>query len=84
MRTLYYSIIVILVLFSFLILMTNHNSYGCLLNSDWPYAPCYAIPGLHVTKEQMKKDWAGYYLYKEPQWMEMKRTEMVNATADRV
>lgn len=54
----------------------------CMPNSDWSNAPCYARPGLNVTKEQMQKDWAGYYAYKGAQWMEMKRTEMTNETTN--
>jgi hypothetical protein len=73
---------VILVLFSF---MTFHSvSASCLPNFDWPQAPCYAMPGLNVTKEQMQKDWTGFYQYKGTQWMEMKRSEMTNATTNRI
>ncbi|MHB8602696.1 MAG: cupredoxin domain-containing protein [Nitrosotalea sp.] len=61
--------------------MATKFSEGCLLNSDWSGAPCYAIPGLNVTKEQMQKDWSGYYMYKGSQWMETKKIEMINATA---
>lgn len=79
MKTLH--LLIIIILFSFLTLMATKFSEGCLLNSDWPHAPCYAIPGLNVTKEQMQKDWSGYYMYKGSQWMEMKKIEMINATA---
>lgn len=50
-------------------------------NSDWTGAPCYAIPGFHPTKEQMRKDWSGYYQYKGAQWMEAKKMEMANYTS---
>ncbi|MDE1843553.1 MAG: hypothetical protein KGH95_07895, partial [Thaumarchaeota archaeon] len=80
MKTLHLGIIVISI--SILVPLTlNHVANGCLLNSDWLHAPCYAIPGLNVTKEQMQKDWSGYYQYKGSQWMEMKKIEIANATA---
>ncbi|MGI0046529.1 MAG: hypothetical protein ACREBB_04995 [Nitrosotalea sp.] len=79
MKTLHLAIILIVI--SLLVpFVLNNTVNGCLLNPDWPNAPCYAIPGIHVTKEQMKKDWAGYYQYKGLQWMEMKRAKMANAT----
>lgn len=79
MKTLHLAIILI-VISLFVPLMLNNAANGCQLNPDWPGTPCYAIPGLNVTKEQMQKDWSGYYMYKGSQWMEMKRTEMINAT----
>ena len=80
MKTLH--LVIIVVLITIPILMTNNLSYAsCPINADWYAEPCYAIPGLHVTKEQMKKDWSAYYLYKGSQWMELKRVEMANATA---
>lgn len=63
-------------------MINNPVKAGCMLNADWPYAPCYAIPGLNVTNEQMKNDWAGYYQYKGAQWMETKRIEMANYTSN--
>lgn len=73
-------LVIVVILFTFLILMTNHPSYApCLANPDWYYSPCYAIPGFHVTKEQMQKDWSEYYQYKGSQWMAMKRAEMNSA-----
>src|SRR5579885_269760 len=80
MKILHLSIILISI--SLLIpLLLNNTANGCLFNSDWPHAPCYAIPGINATKEQMQKDWSGYLQYKGNQWMELKKNEMSNATA---
>lgn len=83
MKTLHLTILAVIGLFLvFAVTFHTVNAFCGGLNPDWPKAPCYALPGLHVTKEQMKSDWAGYYQYKGAQWMEMKQIEMVHYTSN--
>ncbi len=51
----------------------------CLVNEDWPDAPCLdeMINGHYVQKEVNK--WADYYQYKGTPFMEQKRSELNNA-----
>lgn len=83
MKTLHLAILAVTGLFLVLtVAFHTVNAFCGELNSDWIKAPCYAIPGLNVTKEQMKNDWAGYYQYKGAQWMEAKKIEMANYTSN--
>ena len=46
------------------------NAYAlCLIDSDWPDAPCYGRPSDNPGMDQIKKDWEGYYHYKGEKWM---------------
>ena len=57
----------------------------CIDNSDWPSAPCYAPP--EPSFNVIKKDWSQYYWYKGQDWMELKKSEMLesysNGTLDK-
>lgn len=41
----------------------------CLIDSDWPDAPCYGRTSDNPEIDQIKKDWEGYYQYKGEKWM---------------
>lgn len=49
----------------------------CAVNEDWPQAPCLDTPP--YTIDEKKQAWSPYYNYKGSEWMEQKKSEMVNA-----
>lgn len=53
----------------------------CMENQDWPDAPCY---GFRTQPGQIdeKKDWEPYYDYKGSEFMEAKKTELLEAIND--
>ena len=61
------------------ILMNNHALGGCLVGNDWPNAPCYGCPGCIPSKEKQREEWNPYYQYKGASWMEMMKTQMIEA-----
>lgn len=51
----------------------------CLVNEDWPDAPCMdEIVNNHLPQHQVDK-WAEYYEYRGTKFMESKKIEMSNA-----
>jgi len=56
------------------------NSFGiCVINEDWPDAPCYSKRGEDPSLNQMKQWWSQYYELKGSEWMESKKQELVQA-----
>jgi len=46
---------------------------------DWPDAPCYGCAMCTPSMEKQREDWAPYYQYKGVVWMEMMKTQMIEA-----
>ncbi|NHH97175.1 hypothetical protein DYY66_1676 [Candidatus Nitrosotalea sp. FS] len=61
------------------VMMNNHALGGCLVGGDWPNAPCYDLPGHTIDKNTLREQWAPYYQYKGASWMEMMKTQMIDA-----
>ena len=49
---------------------------SCIDNRDWALAPCYAP---EPSFSMIKRDWSDYYSYKGEDWMETKKSDMLNA-----
>lgn len=50
----------------------------CVLNEDWPNAPCFSgRRGMDPSMNQMKQSWAPYYEFKGAEWMESKKQELI-------
>lgn len=62
-------------------IMNNPVKAGCAISSDsdWPSAPCYGCPGCIPSKEVQREQWNPYYQYKGASWMEMMKTQMIEA-----
>lgn len=78
MRTPHLGIIVV-TLFMTSWVANNPVFGGCLVGNDWPDAPCHDLPGQTIGKETLRKEWAPYYQYKGAAWMEMMKTQMIDA-----
>lgn len=79
MKTLYHVIIVVTILLLIPLLTSNSANAGCLQNSDWPDAPCYGCVGCIPSMEKQREQWNPYYQYKGTNWMEMMKTQMIEA-----
>lgn len=66
--------VIILYIFALVPYAFSNSSALCLVNEDWPDAPCYDYGP--VTKERFRNDWASYYDYKGQEWMESKKQEL--------
>lgn len=51
----------------------------CLVNEDWPQAPCLDVVINGCYDSEDVKTWMNYYNYKGELLMESKRVEMINA-----
>ncbi len=62
-------------------IMINHPvQAACLVGDDWPNAPCFDRAGEHgPSKELLREQWAPYYQYKGDSWMQMMKTQMIDA-----
>lgn len=80
MNILYFSIISVTILLSVNIVINHPVQAACLVGSDWPSAPCYDLPGHQgPSKEILREQWAPYYQYKGDSWMQMMKTQMIDA-----
>lgn len=52
----------------------------CAVNDDWPDAPCFDT--MPVNGEEYRTAWAPYYDYKDSEWMETKKAELLQAITD--
>ncbi|MGI0074026.1 MAG: hypothetical protein ACREA3_09465 [Nitrosotalea sp.] len=62
-----------------IVMMNNSVKGGCMVSNDWPNAPCYDKPSSMSSKETLRNLWAPYYQYKGASWMEMMKTQMIDA-----
>ena len=75
-----YSVIVLVIAsFAFYPFIMPESFAQCIVNEDWPDAPCLdtVVNECHVSEDV--KDWMNYYDYKGESVMESKRSEMINA-----
>jgi plastocyanin len=79
MKILHLAIIVVAILLLIPVMMNNPTKALCMPNPDWPNAPCYGCPGCIPSMEKQQQDWAPYYQYKGASWMEMMKTQMIEA-----
>ena len=78
MKTLHLFVISAMVLLVPIVM--NHPVFGgCLVGNDWPNAPCYDLPGHTIDKNTLREQWVPYYQYKGSSWMEMMKTQMIDA-----
>ncbi len=61
------------------VMVNNQVKAICMSNPDWPSAPCYGCPGCTPSKEKQREEWNPYYQYKGASWMEMMKTQMIEA-----
>ena len=54
-----------------------HVFAACVVNDDWPQKPCLDTP--HYSLEDQKQAMGPYYDYKGSEWMEEKKSEMIQA-----
>jgi hypothetical protein len=69
----YFAIFILLAPFVFY----NEAFSSCAVNEDWSDAPCFDV--LPVNRQEYRNAWEPYYDYKGSEWMEQKRTEMLDA-----
>ncbi len=56
------------------------HAFGiCIVNTDWPDAPCIDLVIDHKYPQDLVDGWAKYYDYKGAEFMESKKIEMNNA-----
>lgn len=70
----------VFVFFGTFSMFSNDVFAACLMNEDWPDAPCFDT--LPVNREEYRMAWAPYYDFKGSDWMEQKRVEMFDAKDD--
>lgn len=61
----------------FIVFQNTPAFASCAVNEDWPDAPCFDV--LPVNREEYRMAWAPYYDYKGSEWMEQKKTEILQA-----
>lgn len=79
MKILYLAITAVVTLVTVSLMMNNPVLAGCLVGNDWPNAPCYDLPGHTIDKKTLREQWDPYYQYKGAAWMEMMKTQMIDA-----
>ncbi|MBS3925601.1 MAG: hypothetical protein KGZ34_02755 [Nitrosarchaeum sp.] len=65
----YFIIFIVLIGLTITPIVIDEISALCLIDSDWPDAPCYGRQSDNPEIDQIKKDWEGYYQYKGEKWM---------------
>lgn len=74
--------LVVGVMIVFVIFLNNPAFASCIVNTDWPDAPCMdLIVGGRYPQDQVDK-WTEYYDYKGAQFMEAKKTELDKAVKE--
>ncbi|AJW70310.1 hypothetical protein [Nitrosopumilus adriaticus] len=62
---------------------SQHVTAICMENPDWPDAPCYAIRANNPGEMYERNDWVPYYDYKGEEFMESKKTELLEAIKEK-
>ena len=75
----FFVILLVFIELVFISLLIPQSFADCIINTDWPDAPCIdQIVNGHFPQHQVDK-WIEYYEYKGAQFMESKKQEMNNA-----
>jgi hypothetical protein len=77
MKTLLLVMMIIGASIMFIVFQNTPAFASCAVNEDWPDAPCFDV--LPVNREEYRMAWAPYYDYKGSEWMEQKKTEILQA-----
>ena len=72
-------VLTLLGLFSFYFMLPTSFA-SCIENEDWSDAPC--MDSFPINRSEFQKDWAPYYDYKGPEFMESKYVEMQQVIND--
>lgn len=82
MKTLLLASIVMGVTITSIVFLNSPAFASCIVNTDWPDAPCMdLIVGGRYPQDQVDK-WAAYYDYKGTQFMEGKKMELDKAVKE--
>lgn len=74
----YHVILLVLIAFVTTPYLVSDSFAICMINEDWPKAPCFAGKrGEDPSLNQMKQGWAPYYEFKGAEWMESKKQELM-------
>ena len=78
--------VIILVIIGFLVspFAVSESFAQCVMNEDWPQAPCLDVIMNGCYNSDDSKMWMDYYDYKGESLMESKRIEMLNAIDEKM
>ncbi len=79
MKLLHFVIIAFTILLLVPLIMNNPAKAVCMINPDWPNAPCYGCPDCIPDQEKQRQDWDPYYEYKGGKFMETMKNQMIEA-----
>lgn len=77
MKTRFLFLVIVSTTIGTVLFSNSFASAFCVVNEDWPDAPCFDV--FPINRYDYRKAWMPYYDYKGSEWMESKKTEMVDA-----